>query len=154
MTELEVESLVREYRSGHPIACSREHYERWIRSALQGAAPHSALRTRWKAQYGSDAPARISRDLLRRALAYRLQERALGGLSAPTRRLLKRLADDTGAQRPAKAVLVRRVGPGSVLVREWSGSRHQVTVLENGVVFREKRYRSLSEVARLMGPGE
>ena len=37
-----------------------------------------------------------------------------------------------------------------MLVREWSGSRHQVTVLENGVVFREKRYRSLSEVARLI----
>jgi Protein of unknown function (DUF2924) len=108
------------------------------------------LKRRWKALYGSDAPARISRNLLSRALAYRLQERALGGLSAPARRLLKRLADDARSQRPASAAVVRKVGPGSVLIREWGGTRYQVTVFENEVVFRDKRYRSLSEVARLI----
>jgi hypothetical protein len=35
MTELEVDSLVREYMSGRTIACSREQYERRIRPGLQ-----------------------------------------------------------------------------------------------------------------------
>ena len=38
MTELEVDSLVRAYMSGRPIACSREEYEWRIRPALQGYA--------------------------------------------------------------------------------------------------------------------
>ena len=40
-------------------------------------------------------------------------------------------------------------GPaGTVLIREWQGTSHEVTVLEHGVTYRGKRYRSLSEVAR------
>ncbi|WP_422302369.1 DUF2924 domain-containing protein [Candidatus Binatus sp.] len=34
--------------------------------------------------------------------------------------------------------------------REWGGTRHEVTVVENGVMFRGKRYRSLSQVARMI----
>jgi hypothetical protein len=40
------------------------------------------------------------------------------------------------------------VRPGAVLVREWRGISHQVSVLEKGFCFRGKRYRSLSGVAR------
>ena len=38
------------------------------------------LKERWRALYSTEPPRRISRDLLVRALAYRMQERALGGL--------------------------------------------------------------------------
>ena len=41
-----------------------------------------------------------------------------------------------------------RVTPGSVLIREWHGVSHRVTVLADGVLLRGARYRSLSEVAR------
>jgi hypothetical protein len=37
-----------------------------------------------------------------------------------------------------------------VLVRDWGGVTHQAQVLENGVLFRSKRYNSLSEVARII----
>ena len=40
--------------------------------------------------------------------------------------------------------------PGTVLVRDWGGVTHQVKVLEDGIVFRSKRYKSLSEVARVI----
>ena len=40
------------------------------------------LKERWLALYGTEPPRRIRRDLLTRALAYRLQEQALGGLTA------------------------------------------------------------------------
>ena len=42
----------------------------------------------------------------------------------------------------------RRVSAGTVLIREWRGVRHRVIVLDNDVVYRGRRYKSLSEVAR------
>jgi hypothetical protein len=47
-------------------------------------------------------------------------------------------------------VPTRKVGPNAILIREWGGTRHEVTVLENGAMFRGKRYRSLSQVARVI----
>ena len=47
-----------------------------------------------------------------------------------------------------KRLPVWKAGPGTILVREWQGSAHRVTVLGDGVSFNGKRYRSLSEVAR------
>ncbi len=104
------------------------------------------LRERWKAMFGK-APARdISRSFATRAIAYRLQEKAFGGLKPSTQRMLAEFAYD-GANGSA-AVRSRIVWPGAVLVREWRGISHQVSVLEKGFSFRGKRYRSLSEVAR------
>jgi hypothetical protein len=37
---------------------------------------------------------------------------------------------------------------GSVLVREWRGVVHRVLVLDEGFEHRDKRYRSLTKVAR------
>jgi hypothetical protein len=88
--------------------------------------------------------------LLTRAVAYRIQERALGGLSTSTRRLLERVADYVGARRPAKVASTRELHEGAILLREWGGAQHHVTVLESGVLFRGKEYRSLSEVARVI----
>jgi hypothetical protein len=51
-------------------------------------------------------------DLLRYAVAYRLQERALGGLKSSTRRLLERVADDAHARRPVKVAPVRKLAVG------------------------------------------
>jgi len=45
---------------------------------------------------------------------------------------------------------VRKLEPGAVLIREWGGVKHQVVVLESGFSFRGQRYRSLSQVARLI----
>ncbi|HEY4931517.1 MAG TPA: DUF2924 domain-containing protein, partial [Terriglobales bacterium] len=44
----------------------------------------------------------------------------------------------------------RKVAPGALLIREWRGAAHQVTVHDDGDVYRGKRYGSLSEVARLI----
>jgi hypothetical protein len=72
------------------------------------------LRRRWKALYGTEPPPRASRDLLTRAVAYRIPERALGGLSTSTRRLLERVADDLVARRPAKVLSVRKLHAGAI----------------------------------------
>jgi hypothetical protein len=108
------------------------------------------LRARWRTLYKTAAPSRFSRDLLMRAVAYRLQEQALGGLKLATRRLFQRVAADAQARRPLKLKRLRKLGPGAVLIREWGGVKHRVVVLENDFSFRGQRYRSLSAVARLI----
>jgi Protein of unknown function (DUF2924) len=108
------------------------------------------LRERWKVVYEIEPPPRTSRDFLMRAVAYRIQEDALGGLSASTRRLLERIADDAAARRVMRVTPIRKLHPGAILLREWGSIQHQVTILEKGVLFRGKQYRSLSEVARVI----
>jgi hypothetical protein len=106
------------------------------------------LRARWRALYTTEAPRRSSHDLLLRAVAYRLQERALGGLKSTTRRLFQRIAADAQARRPLKLTPVRKLEAGTVLIREWGGVKYKVVVLESGFSLRGQRYRSLSQVAR------
>jgi hypothetical protein len=108
----------------------------------------TALKQRWRVLYRTEAPVRIGQALLLQAVAYRLQERALGGVKSSTRRLLERAAEDKVDRRPPTEAPATKVTPGSVLIREWHGVSHRVTVLADGVLLRGARYRSLSEVAR------
>lgn len=106
------------------------------------------LRERWKAMYGRAPSREIGRSFLTRAIAYRLQERAYGGLKPSTRRLLVRFAEETASGSSPKKQQYRKAQSGTILVREWQGNAHRVTMLDDGVSFNGKRYRSLSEVAR------
>ncbi len=110
-------------------------------------ATSANLKERWRALYGTQAPRCISRDLLIRALAYRIQEQALGGLKPSTRRLLMKVATDASARRPIQVAPEPSLKPGTVLLREWHGTEHQVIVREDGIVFNGKQYKSLSQVA-------
>jgi len=65
-------------------------------------APPADLKERWRALYCSEPPRRISRDLLVRAVAYRIQEKALGGLKPATRRLLAKVTAAASAHRPMR----------------------------------------------------
>ncbi len=106
------------------------------------------LRERWKTLYGKEPSGHIGRSFLIGAIAYRLQEQAFGGLKLSTRRLLARVAEETAAGSSSKSRPIRKAETGTILVREWQGAAHRVTVLGDGVSFNGKRYRSLSEVAR------
>ncbi len=108
------------------------------------------LKDKWRALYGVDPPHQISRAFTRRALAYRIQEKSFGGLKPATRQLLMQFAHDGAAARTPVAAPSRTVKDGAVLVREWRGISHQAKVLEDGILFRSKRYKSLSEVARVI----
>ena len=54
---------------------------------LERASRHH-LAELWVEYFGAAPPPRTSRSLMIRAVAYKMQERELGGLSAATRRLL------------------------------------------------------------------
>ncbi len=115
-------------------------------ATLTEATP-ADLKRRWRVRYGTEPPPRISRDLLTRAVAYRIQEKALGGLRPSTRRLLAKVAVDASARRPIQVTPAPILTPGTVLLRDWRGTQHQVIVREHGVEFQGKRYKSLSQVA-------
>jgi hypothetical protein len=106
----------------------------------------AALIALWQKLYGALPPAKTSQQLLFQAVAYRLQEQAAGEIKPATRRYLEQVAKgDEGRQ---KAVAPASAKPGTRLLREWHGITYETTVLDQGVLFQGKQYRSLSEVAR------
>ena len=91
-----------------------------------------------------EAPKRLSVEFMRRALAHEVQARAFGPMAKRTRRVLKSVVADPGAARR----LPVRMSPGARLLREWNGRTHEVEVLPDGYLWRGRRFRSLSAVAR------
>ena len=108
----------------------------------------ASLRAEWRRLYRSHPPKRAGRDLLARAIAYRLQERAHGGLSAATKRKLRAFAEqlESGDGNAFDPGIVLK--PGAKLLREWGGNSYVVIALEDGFEFDGRRYRSLSKIAR------
>jgi hypothetical protein len=133
---------------GNTFPKSRDAISRELASLR--SLPIRQLKQQWRSLYDSAPPLRISRELLTRAVAYRIQEQALGGLKPSTRRLLERLARDARSGRPLKLSPCAPASAGTVLMRAWQGITHEVKVLDRGVLYQRKRYRSLSEVARLI----
>ena len=105
------------------------------------------LKERWRALYRSEPPGRMRRDLLIRALAYRIQEQAFGGLKPSIRRLLEKVAVDASGGRKLQVTQRPTLRTGTVLLREWHGTQHQVIVSDHGIEFKGKTYKSLSQVA-------
>jgi hypothetical protein len=111
----------------------------------------SNLHTRWRALFGHSAPARLGGDLLRRAVAHRVQELALGGLSRPAQLRLRAMSSRSGKENttPRRGASPAIVKPGTRFVREWQGEVHDVQVIDTGYfLYRGKTYRSLSTLAR------
>lgn len=106
------------------------------------------LRIEWRRLYRAMPPTRLSRDLLIRGVAYKIQEQACGGLSLGTRRMLRVLA--TGSDRPGGAAATPAITlkPGTKLVREWHQHAHTVSVLDDGFEYQGERYPSLTRIAR------
>src|SRR6202045_4949478 len=102
------------------------------------------LRTLWRTTFRSSPPPAFSKDILARYLCWHIQEQAFGGLDSKTAKHLDGLArgDRSGAD------LLRHLKPGTVLLREYQGERHTVTVVAKGYVWREATYVSLSIIAR------
>ena len=108
----------------------------------------SKLRQQWHVLYKTKASPHLSRELLVRAVAYRMQEVALGGLRPERQRQLRQFAEqlkESGATR-----IRPRPGlqPGTRLVREWQGRSYEVLVRDDGFSWQGAHYRSLSAVAR------
>ena len=85
------------------------------------------LREEWRRLYKADASPHLSRELLIRAVAYRMQEVALGGLRPEPQRQLRQIAQEikqtgAGSGRDSDPQLK----PGTRLMREWQGRTYEV----------------------------
>lgn len=139
---------------------SREEVEREI-TALD-TLDTKALQEKWAALCERDPPSRIRAGLLRLGIAYRLQEKAFGGLKPQSVRLLRKLATELRAARAPAAGETEVVAeapvrpsvaqtltltPGTRLMREWNGTTEVVDVVVDGLVWRGTTYRTLSAAA-------
>ncbi len=117
-----------------------------------------ALRRRWRRLTGRPAPEHISKQLLIRLIAYRIQADAFGDLDGQSIKLLRRIAEQqatgkAGAGVPTLESLnvssrgTKSLAPGTVIGREHGGTMHHVMVLADGFAWNGATYRSLSEVA-------
>src|SRR6266566_8737085 len=107
---------------------------------IRSLAP-DALRRRWRMVFGRMPPAGVSKHLLERTIAWRLQEQAFGGLDRQSLKFLADLARHGSSPR-------RLLKPGTVLVREYQGQRHTVTIVPDGFEWQGTTYPSLSAIAR------
>ena len=135
-------------------------------AALMQMTP-ADLRAEWRRVYQTPPSPRLTTDLLRRGIAYKLQERGHGSLPSHIARELDRLAkrklSDLAAAAAAtsaragegsahNAVAPRRIEeprlrPGTRLVRSWQGRTDSVLVTEHGFVMDDREYPSLSRIA-------
>jgi hypothetical protein len=122
-----------------------------------------ALREKYEELFKETPGSRNKQNLIKR-IAYRMQEQLEGSLSERARKRAAELADeahirvrsqpgaqgeDTPVAVPAQVKRDPRLPPvGTVLVREFGGKRHEVTIREQDVLYTGKSYRSLSSAAR------
>jgi hypothetical protein len=125
---------------------------RYVTTGLEDleSLSRAELRALWKSELAEEPPPSLGRDMLALGIGYGRQERRYGGLAKPVAKELDRLMarvlghDNQPPELPA--------GPlpraGTILVREWRGMTHHVTVMDDGFLWNGKPHRSLSGIAR------
>ena len=106
------------------------------------------LRQQWRVLYKAEASPHLSRELLLRAVAYRMQEVALGGLRPERQRQLRQFAQQFKETGAATTPRHPELKAGNRLVREWQGRTYDVLVLDDGFSWQGTHHRSLSAIAR------
>lgn len=107
-----------------------------------------ALRIRWARRFRSTAPPIQSADVLMRFYAYRIQAEIYGELDDETRKLLTRARTAVAKGKSPLPRSAMKLRPGTVLVREWRGVTHRVLVLDRGFQHENKRFSTLTQIAR------
>ena len=106
------------------------------------------LREEWYRLYKADVSPHLSRELLIRAVAYRMQEVALGGLRPEPQRQLRQIVQELKQTGEAAKRFRPQLKPGTRLMREWQGRTYEVVVLDDGFSWQGTRCNALSAIAR------
>ncbi len=104
------------------------------------------LRSEWRRLFRREPP-RLSRDQMMRAIAYRIQENAFGGLPTVVERRLSKLAGEFESEGRIAAPPPPKVKSGARLVREWRSRTHVVSVVDGGFEYEGETFRSLTAIA-------
>jgi hypothetical protein len=132
---------LRRHRMPHPVERRLTELPKLSRTAMFDL---------WKEHFGASPRTQLRRDLMIPILAYRIQERAFGSLKTGTRTRLRQLAE--GFANNSKNIVSpkRTLKPGTRLIREWRNEVHLVHVGNKGYEYKGGRYKSLSQIARLI----
>lgn len=107
------------------------------------------LESLWRNNFDNDPPPHKNPALMRRKLAWRIQELAYGGLAKDAQTRLKKLR-----QNPEYKSRQRKKAPppvGAQYVRYWRGEEHRVMVLADGFFeYKGCKYKSLTAIATLI----
>jgi hypothetical protein len=127
------------------------HRELIIDIGTLDRSPRAELRLLWRKVLGEAPPACLGRDVLALGIAYAMQERRYGGLTKAVSKELDRLlahalGDAASGTAPRPTSPLPRTG--TVLVREWQGTTHHVTIVDDGFLWNGQTHRSLSGIAR------
>ena len=106
------------------------------------------LKQRWHQKWPVQLPKQVSRELLALSLAWELQAAEFGGVPRELQRQIDALAGDLKRSGKIDGNVPIRIKPGTRLVREWQGERHEVTVLAKRFAYKNRQFDSLSEIAR------
>jgi Protein of unknown function (DUF2924) len=102
----------------------------------------------WTENFHQNAPPTLRMRSMLPILAYRMQERAYGGLSHTARARLKEIARSLDGAKPAHRGTEAEITSGTKLIRSWRGEVHEVLQTEQGYEYRGQHYGSLSKIAR------
>ena len=102
----------------------------------------------WAKNFSKEPPPTLRKQLMVPLLAYRMQERELGGLSHTARRRLREIAASLKADGPLQERSDSSPQSGARLIRLWKGETHEVIATGSGYEYRGQTYSSLSKIAR------
>ena len=108
--------------------------------------PKERLLVLWTENFGTPANS-IRAELMLPVLAFRIQEKAYGGLDAGIKHRLRELTGSLAPRSRIQAEARNRFKPGTRLVREWKGKIHEVILTDDGYEHQGKKYKSLSPIA-------
>jgi Protein of unknown function (DUF2924) len=108
--------------------------------------PPAQLRSMWRDTFRKPAP-EIPPNMLRRSIAWRLQERVHGGLTPAVKKQIARQQKELVKTNRAGTLPDIALKPGTRLVRTWKGQSYHVLVGDEGFEYDGRQYRSLSQIA-------
>jgi hypothetical protein len=108
------------------------------------------LRQEWRALLTTDPPG-YGPGLMRKRLAYRIQELAYGGMAKATIERLHAIHQQARCRGPGPGLSKLATDiptAGTVLIREHEGIRHEVRIVHGGFEYAGRTWKSLSMIAR------
>lgn len=110
---------------------------------------HAELTAEWIKLMDAKPPKASSRKYLMRALAYELQCKRISRLTKRELKALSTLGKTGAVKAPVKPKRTAvTLSPGAKLMRDWNGRSYTVSVIEEGFVYQNKVWGSLSAIAR------
>ena len=108
----------------------------------------STLKAQWREIFNQDTPFKASRDFMHGHIAWAQQAKKHGGIKRKASKQLKQMMQQLrGGDEPTPDTSLI-IKPGTKLIREYQGEKHEVITIAEGFRYKGKAFNSLSRIAR------